>query len=180
MNKRVVNISLLIVAITIIIIFAEMLILSIYNYNRFSYDEKDKVEVNKYDITYQLESIIIDFYERIGNLSTNNLENIFTSNSKISSEKAGEIIDIYELTKYNYDLEIKTVYCLSEKNNIYKCEYLLEYRSNVMNDGADISYVEEKESIAYQNSIIIKLIDDNKYRVLHSKFDIGGGSVYEK
>jgi len=180
MNKKNVTIFLFIVSLTIIIILAELVTLGIYKYNKYSYDEKNKIRVNSYNVKYTMENIIADLYLTIRELNEKEFHKSFVTNSKISMNKLKEINSVYDLEDYDYDLIIDEIYCLSEEKQIYNCKYMLNYSSNILDDGADVVNGEEKEALNYNNKIILKLIENNKYKVLYSKFDLGGGRYYEK
>lgn len=180
MNKRLITICLFIAALTIAIILTELIILSVYKHIKYSYNEDNAVEINSYDTKYTIENIIIDLYSNIRELEENEINKSFVLSSKISMSKLKDINNNYQLKYYDYDLYVKNIYCLSDKKQIYSCEYSLEYLSNDLVDGADVVIGEEKEDVTYNNKVIIKLIENNKYKILYSKFDLGGGKYYEK
>lgn len=180
MNKRLITICLFVAAITIIIVVGELIALSVYKYIKYSYNEDNKVEINSYELKYTMENIIIDLYSNIRELEKNEINKSFVASSEISINKLEELNTIYQLNSYDYDLYVNNIYCLSDEKKIYSCEYSLQYVSNDLVDGADVYIGKEKEDVTYNNKIIVKLIENNKYKILHSNFELGGGEYYEK
>lgn len=179
MDKKYIIGIIKIIVVSMIIIVIEILSLNIYERINYKYDIEQKSKVNDRQLEYNLENIIIDYYKNIATLKEEPIKNMFIASSKISMSNLSNIVDEYKLDELEYDLYLDNIYSVSKNNKIFLCEYRLEYDSNILNDGID-NVNDNRENIVYNNEIIVKFIGKNKYKVLYSKFDLGGGRYYEK
>lgn len=180
--KKVIKRCILIVIILIAIVIIEFA--AIWIKLNFFQIEKGNNKISTYDEKYIVELIVNEYIYDLSHASNNyeNFSKAFNMKSHISEKDIIDIIDLYELEYYTFEIDILDAIKLSD--NQFKVKYSLKNTTEALidgSDGVDVKTGQPKLEVEYINEIIIDVNYDKKaYKVLYNKFDLGKGEYYEK
>lgn len=180
MNKKVLNVFFVILIILAIILLEMFLVFLKLNYFQIA---NGKENVNDYNERYIVENVLYAYITNLRNARENyeEFKKALTAKSYISEKDILKIIDIYNLEKYEYEINIISIVKLSDKQ--YSCKYSLSYNTEALVDGyagETINNEGTSEVREYINEVIVDInYEKNAFKVLYSKFDLGGGEYYE-
>ncbi|MDO4282642.1 MAG: hypothetical protein Q4D02_03320 [Clostridia bacterium] len=153
-----------------------------YVRDNYYFGKRDSnVDVNDYETYFNLYNAI-DSY--INNLALEdcytNMKTATIGSAVILKNDIDRIKDIYEVDKYEYELELTDMKYLEK--DTYKCKYTFSYEAEIGGVGEEINVDKDfKPSVIYENEIILKINREmNAYKVISNKIDLGGGNFYEK
>lgn len=146
--------------------------------------ENGNHKIATYEEKYMLETILDNYIDNLAYARENykNFSKAFNMKSHIPTKELENIIDIYELEYYTFEITILDAIKLSD--NQFRIKYSLKNTTEALSDGSDgidVKTGEVKEEVEYVNEIIIDVNKEKKaYKVLYNKFDLGKGEYYEK